>query len=195
MPLAWKGWQRFIEGDDDRQRVARTACVRASLPICGDLNRTLPIQRSGEAQGWTVCHLPSTPTVNEIPPTLRSDPAGAIGDAAAPPHRPGLRRPVSRVQNCSRRVPACHGHGAIVVSRQARAMPSAFAVWRRAVDLESAAARHGGVRTPPPWRTRRRCLSRNQAPCFLSAHGHGVAATPRLPSSPKLVQRFKAHAY
>ena len=53
-------------------------------------------------------------TVDEIPSTLASD--RAIGDTAAPHRRPGLRCLVSLVQNCSRRVPACHGHGAVVVS-------------------------------------------------------------------------------
>jgi hypothetical protein len=59
-------WQRFVEGDDGTWQAARRAdCVRAcvreesgdseraSLPICGDHDRTRPIQRSSEAQGWT----------------------------------------------------------------------------------------------------------------------------------------------
>ena len=61
---------------------------------------------------YFICRPPRT--VDEIPSTLASD--RAIGDTAAPHRRPGLRCLVSLVQNCSRRVPACHGHGAVVVS-------------------------------------------------------------------------------
>ena len=62
---------------------------------------------------YFICRPPRT--VDEIPSTLRSDPADVIGDTAAPPYRPGLRRPVSRVQNCLRRVPACRGHASVAV--------------------------------------------------------------------------------
>jgi hypothetical protein len=42
-----------------------------SLPATSrvDPSRTGPIQRTAEANGWTVFHLPSTPTVDEMPST------------------------------------------------------------------------------------------------------------------------------
>ena len=126
-----------------RQRVAQTACVRASLPICGDHNRTLWIQQSGEAQGWTVFHLPSTPDArrNTVHPAVRpSRRHWRYGRPATP----------SRVQNCSRHVPACHGHGAVVVST---ASPS-----RRCAQFDGrklwACTTGGRLRPLGGWRTR-----------------------------------------
>jgi hypothetical protein len=62
-PTAASYVQRLVEGNGAARHA--TACARkaerASLPIRGDLGRTSLIQRSGEAQRWTIFHLPSTP--------------------------------------------------------------------------------------------------------------------------------------
>jgi hypothetical protein len=79
---------------------------RGSLTICGNHDRTSPIQRSGDTQGWTVFHLPSIPGW--------SDPASAVGNTAGSPRHPCLHRPPCWVQSSSSRAPAFQGEGSVV---------------------------------------------------------------------------------